>query len=1455
MEIDVTAVNDAPVAMGNTVSTTAGDAYGFHVSDFPFSDVEDHALASVTITNLSLGGGTLKHGGTTVTNGTTLSAAQLGTLVYTPPATATGSPLATFNFTVNDANAGVVTAQMEIDVAAPPPPEVVYRVNAGGSQLSGTPAWGADTTAHPSPFYTTDSNKVSSTANAINLSHSSIPAGTPESLFKTDRWDPASGNPMSWDFPVTPGEYEVRLYFAEIWSGGQAVGKRLFDVSIEGVQVLDNYDVFATVGGFAGVVESFIVSSDSNLDINFAHVTDNPAIKGIEILALHGSGGSENEPPVNEPPMAVGHTVSTSEDSAYAFQVSDFPFNDAEGDVLSSVTITNLSLAGGTLKHSGGTTVQNGNTLTAAQLATLVYTPPANAAGTPLATFDFAVNDADPGVVTAEMEIDVIAEPEPVVEEVVYRVNAGGGNLSGTPGWSADTSANPSPYFASGSNKVSTTTHAIDLSHSSIPEGTPQALFQTERWDSAGGAPMTWDFPVTPGDYEVRLYFSEIWSGGHVVGARKFDVSIEGTKVLDDYDVFATVGAWAGVMESFIVTSDSTLDIDFAHAVQNPTIKGIEIINLAALPSELSVSRDELSFVALPAGQSQQRTLLLTHSGSAGAPDIVIQSTSLSGPGASQFSDSFNDAAPLTLSPGESHVLTVTYTSTSSGGAVAQLEIVHDGDNSPLIIDLDTSAMPVGFGKSELSGETSTKPTSLQFGPDGRLYVAQQNGLIKVYDVVRNAANDYEVTETETITSVQALPNHNDDGTPNPSIKTRLITGLLVVGTAEHPIIFVGSSDPRIGAGPSGTDLNLDTNSGVISRLTWNGSSWVQLELVRGLPRSEENHANNGLQYDAATNTLYVAHGGNTNMGATSNNFAFQPEYALSAAILSIDLDAIGETTYDLPTLNDEDRPGTNDVNDPFGGNDGKNQAKLVPGGPVQVYAPGFRNSYDIVLTADGRMYTVDNGPNGGWGDVPVNEGPGGNATNGVNEPGVTYGDSLHFVSGPGYYGGHPNPTRSNPNNKFNASNPQSPVSVGNPVESDYRIPGVQNGALVVFPASTNGLVMYTADNFGGVMNGNLLAASFDNSIKRIELNYAGDTAIAHGNLFNSVGIVPLDVTALGDDGPFPGTIWVADIATGAIYVFEPNDYAGSGGGSGDANDLDGDGYSNADEEANGTNPNSSADVPPDWDEDFQSNLLDADDDNDALLDTEDPFAIDSSNGQDTPIGTLHTWENDAPDPGGLLGLGFTGLMTNGSANYEDLYDIAELTAGGAAGVLTVDAASEGTARGGSNSQEQAFQFGVDVSGASEPFTGRTRVAGPFAGLTPQDGQEVGFYLGTGDQDNYVQLAVTGNDGGTIEFSGEIDGELEWLVEIDLTLPGPDAVDLFLMVDPVASTVQASYAVNTGGSFGPRQNLGSPMDIPSSWLTDVMAIGVISTSDGAAPPFPATWDFLGVVLESSITDP
>lgn len=501
------------------------------------------------------------------------------------------------------------------------------------------------------------------------------------------------------------------------------------------------------------------------------------------------------------------------------------------------------------------------------------------------------------------------------------------------------------------------------------------------------------------------------------------------------------------------------------------------------------------------------------------------------------------------------------------------------------------------FGSSGLSGESLNNPTSLQFGPDGRLYVAQQDGTIFAYTIERNGANDYDVTSTETILDVRNIQNHNDDGTINTSVTNREVTGLLVIGTASNPILYVTSSDFRIGGGGGGSDRNLDTNSGVLSRLTKNGLDWDKVDLVRGLPRSEENHASNGIQIDETANILYLAQGGHTNAGSPSNNFAFLTEYALSGAILEIDLNVLdalpvlndngSSYVYDLPTLDDPTRPNVNgkDINDPWGGNDGLNQAKLVPGGPVQIYAPGFRNIFDVVLTESGRLYTWDNGANAGWGGHPDNEGspnvtnnwvPGepGSTGPGPNDPRVNNRDGLHLISTSNYYGGHPSPIRANPsgaglfthdiadgsggengfwrtsitgnqNTTLPVDWPPVPVELANPIEADYQNAGETDPSLFTVPASTNGIDEYTASNFNGALQGNLLAASFNGNIYNIGLNSQGsindDSDVSV--LASGFGSSPLDVTAQGDNDIFPGTIWATTYGSDNITVFEPTDF------------------------------------------------------------------------------------------------------------------------------------------------------------------------------------------------------------------------------------------------------------------------------------------------------------------------
>lgn len=803
----------------------------------------------------------------------------------------------------------------------------------------------------------------------------------------------------------------------------------------------------------------------------------------------------------------------------------------------------------------------------------------------------------------------------------------------------------------------------------------------------------------------------------------------------------------------------------------------------------------------------------------------------------------------------------------------------------------------ISFGSSELQGANLTNPTSLQFGPDGRLYVSQRRGLIKIFDVERTAANSYAVTDSETISLVKQIPNHDDDGVVNPSVEERQITGILVTGTATEPVLYVSSSDPREGAGNDGNDLNLDTNSGILSRLTLVDGSWDKVDLVRGLPRSEENHSVNGMALDDATNILYLTSGGHTNAGAPSFKFAYSTEYALSAAILSIDLNALNSMAvvgdgdhkyvYDIPTLDDPTRgtDGEPDNNDPFGGNDGLNQAKVVPGGPVQIYSPGYRNAYDLVITQAGQLFTIDNGANGSWGGFPEDESE--NCTNDYpeGEPGsinttpdgrypVNNKDNLHLVEA-GFYGGHAAPVRGNPNGaglythdeaggvwRNSTTGPDNerlpadwpPVPEADPRQCDFINPGDGDMALATFPESTNGLSEYTTDNFDGALKGDLIAAGFDGVVWQLDL---GDEPVTNDGSASAIknelatGLsLSLDVVAQAPNQPFPGTIWVAVLNKG-ITILEPSDYDGSDqqpvclGTDDPALDEDEDGYTNADEIDNGNNPCSPADKPADNDNDLISDLNDDDDDNDGDPDISDPFAIDSSNGQNVTIPVDYQLFNG--DPGtGFWGVGLTGLMSNGATDYQALYPDPQqnVVGGGTAGFFTVNSIPGGTATAGDNTQQYGFQFGVGVDDTLDPFDVRVNISGPFFSNDPQADQTHGMYIGTGDQDNYLKIAAHANDGaGGIQVLLESNGAVVSDTVYPQAVDGVDVIDFILLVDPATGAVQPKAKVGSNPilDIGPQLMVDGPLLDVLQNDEKAMAVGMIASA-GSGPNFSATWD-------------
>ncbi len=175
----------------------------------------------------------------------------------------------------------------------------------------------------------------------------------------------------------------------------------------------------------------------------------------------------------------------------------------------------------------------------------------------------------------------IVVSPPVVGGTPVDRVNAGGAAQTG--GWFADTAAAPSSWAntVAAKLKLGSTNSAINVSDPSVPVGTPAALFQTYRYDVSGGKDMIWTMPVPrAGTYTVRLYFSEnYWTAA---GRRAFDVSINGTKVLTRFDIFAAAGgARRGIVRQFTVTTSGPVVISFGRVagLDNPQVNAIEVLS------------------------------------------------------------------------------------------------------------------------------------------------------------------------------------------------------------------------------------------------------------------------------------------------------------------------------------------------------------------------------------------------------------------------------------------------------------------------------------------------------------------------------------------------------------------------------------------------------------------------------------------------------------------------------------------------------------------------------------------------------------------------------------------------------------------------------------------------------------------------------------------------------------
>lgn len=451
---------------------------------------------------------------------------------------------------------------------------------------------------------------------------------TIDALYLTERSTLSGENAFNYAIPVPNGNYKVTLHFAEIYWGATNGGpggknRRVFNVAFEEEPLITRLDINEESGSMTALTKVITLQvEDGTLNLDFNATKDQPKISALEIEQVLptssiyiNSGGPEIE--------LEGKVFQEDAFFKSGRSFTNYGISEVKNTSLDELYKSERSTGTGGGGFSYEIPLTSGKYQVKVHFAEIYWGATGGGPGGSnkrlinlklegeelLSTLDIYKNVGPEAALVKNYTVDVhdgilnldfsSAKDEPKVaaievseyqaeETVIARINAGSSSVN------SDGKDFTADQYFTGNTSTHHAAQIIDIKNTTSDE-----IYKTERSAAVDNGSFGYAIPVDNGSYKVNLHFAEIWfgaTGGAPGGTnkRKFDVALEGRKVLSNFDLTKEVGTMTAEIKSYETkVTDGILNIDFTAQINRPQLAALEIFQKNAIDEE-----DQLPLIA-----------------------------------------------------------------------------------------------------------------------------------------------------------------------------------------------------------------------------------------------------------------------------------------------------------------------------------------------------------------------------------------------------------------------------------------------------------------------------------------------------------------------------------------------------------------------------------------------------------------------------------------------------------------------------------------------------------------------------------------------------------------------------------------------------------------------------------------------------------------------------------------